>query len=331
MPVLPKKTISAQYAQAHQRIFSCPVCGLSMEVVNQQRLTCANGHSFDFAKQGYLNLLANPPKTKYDRELFEARRHVMRVGKFFDPMLDVMAKAIAEHQGDANGNETSGCSIAANLGDTTSHNAIANHNTAARRTQSQDAPVTILDIGCGEGTHLDRICAKLDDQLPVPAIGVGMDISKEGILEAAKYYSQKIWCVADLARPPFATGQFDAILNILSPSNYTEFDRLLAPDGLLLKVVPQSGYLHELREFFYQNTDKESYSNDLTVERFGEFYAQVERHRVTYQVRFEEDMLRSLLHMTPLTWSVPQKEVETFLEKAPATITVDLELLVGQK
>ncbi len=72
-----------------------------------------------------------------------------------------------------------------------------------------------------------------------------------GIVSAAKQEREAIWCVADLAAAPFRNRSFDAILNILSPSNYAEFERLLSDDGIVLKVIPRSGHLKELRRFLY--------------------------------------------------------------------------------
>ncbi|WP_342775794.1 methyltransferase domain-containing protein [Ureibacillus thermophilus] len=109
-----------------------------------------------------------------------------------------------------------------------------------------NSATAILDTGCGEGSHLVNVCELLNDEV----VGVGMDIAKEGILTAAKYYEKKIWCVGDLACSPFREQSFDYILNILSPANYGEFNRLLKNGGKVIKVVPQSGYLQELRNKF---------------------------------------------------------------------------------
>src|SRR5699024_12519226 len=91
-----------------------------------------------------------------------------------------------------------------------------------------------------------------------------------------------IWTVADLANTPFQDNQFDVILNILSPSNYTEFNLLLKPDGYVMKVVLQSGYLKELRVAFFVDTDKHSYYNAETVALFVEHYQFIVRLIVWY-------------------------------------------------
>ncbi|MEL4026588.1 putative RNA methyltransferase [Lysinibacillus endophyticus] len=177
---------------------------------------------------------------------------------------------------------------------------------------------TLLDTGCGEGSHLERICSSLDSVL-----AVGIDISKEGIQTAAKYYENKIWCVGDLANSPFKEQSFDVILNILSPANYDEFIRLLKPNGKVIKVVPQSNYLKEIREQAFAQTEKETYSNKQTVERFKECFTNFQQERITYTCELEPELIPKLLEMTPLGWHL-DKEVS--IQK----ITIDLDILIGE-
>lgn len=180
---------------------------------------------------------------------------------------------------------------------------------------------TILDTGCGEGSHLVKVCELLDDEV----VGAGIDIAKEGILTAAKYHEKKIWCVGDLACSPFKEQSFDYILNILSPANYDEFYRLLKKGGKVIKVVPQSGYLQELRKQVFVHSEKENYSNEQTVKRFYEQFPDAKRHRITYNMPIEEELVPKLLEMTPLGWHAEANGI--VLEE----LTIDLELLVGER
>lgn len=179
----------------------------------------------------------------------------------------------------------------------------------------------ILDTGCGEGSHLHRICEQLDG-----AVGIGIDISKEGIIAAAKFYSEQIWCVGDLANSPYNAQSFDAILNILSPANYEEFKRLLKPGGKVVKVVPQQNYLKELRVQAFADSEKESYTNAETVERFKASFAKVDVKRITYTLPLEEHLVQKLLEMTPMGWHIDNKESIQLNE-----ITIDLDILIGME
>ncbi|MER2108263.1 MAG: putative RNA methyltransferase [Solibacillus sp.] len=181
-----------------------------------------------------------------------------------------------------------------------------------------DAPL-ILDTGCGEGSHLARICAAKPG-----AVGVGIDIAKEGILTAAKNYAGFIWCVGDLANSPYSEGSFDTILNFLSPANYEEFKRLLKPGGQVIKVVPQENYLKELRLQAFADSEKEAYSNAQTVARFKENFDTVEIHRVTYTMPLDVALVPKLLEMTPMGWHIKDRTQIALTE-----ITIDLDILVG--
>jgi len=103
----------------------------------------------------------------------------------------------------------------------------------------------VADLGCGEGSHLQYISK---EWAHTPWSGFGLDISKEAIALAAKKYANRIWLVGDLAHLPFAAQSFHVLLNILSPSNYREFKRIMVPCGIVIKVVPRSQYLKELRD-----------------------------------------------------------------------------------
>ncbi|MEK3763898.1 MULTISPECIES: putative RNA methyltransferase [unclassified Solibacillus] len=184
----------------------------------------------------------------------------------------------------------------------------------------QQNPI-ILDTGCGEGSHLHRICEQLDG-----AVGIGIDISKEGIMAAAKFYNEQLWCVGDLANSPYNEQSFDAILNILSPANYEEFKRLLKPGGKVIKIVPQENYLMELRKQAFADSEKESYTNAQTVERFKTAFTHVEVKRITYTVPLEAHLVQNLLEMTPMGWHIEGKESIQLRE-----ITIDLDLLIGME
>lgn len=191
---------------------------------------------------------------------------------------------------------------------------------AIAREINLEQPV-ILDTGCGEGSHLHRICQQLDRP-----VGVGIDISKEGIIAAAKYNPEELWCVGDLANSPFNEHSFDAILNILSPANYDEFKRLLKRGGKVIKVVPQENYLKELRKQAFADSEKESYTNAQTVERFKASFAHTEVKRITYTVPLEDHLVQNLLEMTPMGWHIDDKESIQLQE-----ITIDLDLLIGME
>ena len=83
-------------------------------------------------------------------------------------------------------------------------------------------PGNLLDVGCGEGSFLQEI-----NQVKANPVNIGFDIAKEGVYLASNQAIHAFWCVADLTNLPFADHSFDTILNIFSPSHYSEFKRVM--------------------------------------------------------------------------------------------------------
>ena len=102
----------------------------------------------------------------------------------------------------------------------------------------------LLDIGCGEGYYARNLQARLPDKHIY-----AFDLSKESIQLAAKSdHSLTVnWFVGDLAHIPIQDASMDMILDIFSPANYQEFQRVLQKNGLLIKVIPSSQHLQEIR------------------------------------------------------------------------------------
>lgn len=178
-----------------------------------------------------------------------------------------------------------------------------------------------LDVGCGEGAH-SAYLRTLGLKGPL----IAFDISKEGVNLGAATYEDIFFLVADLAQSPFATTQFDTILNILSPSNYGEFDRLLKTGGQVIKVIPGKDYLKELRAF--QPKENQSYSNKDVKDKFSAHFPDMTEYRVRYSVALKDEQVADFLSMTPLGWHIETSEnVRNDLHK----ITVDMVILVGKK
>jgi 23S rRNA (guanine745-N1)-methyltransferase len=289
-----RKVTNARLLSEYEDMFRCPICSNPVEVVNLRSLICSNHHCFDISKQGYVNLLSHPLRTKYDKKLFESRKMFSQSG-FFDPLIAQIYENMLEEL------------------------------------KPTSKMIKILDAGCGEGSHLSHIQQRIIEQSQCNLLGIGVDISKEGINMASRSPSKTIWCVADLAKCPFIDKQFNFILNILSPSNYSEFHRMLANDGMVIKVIPESKYLQELRGIFYSHTDRTVYSNKKTLELFNRNFKLVDIQRVQYGVTMENKCIEQLVHMTPLSWRASEELIQQVLGKNRLEVTFDFSVLLGKK
>ncbi|MEY9094527.1 putative RNA methyltransferase [Paenibacillus sp. RC84] len=286
---------AAQLLAAHETIFSCPVCGGQMTILEGKSLRCGVGHNFDLAREGYLHLLPQAVKTKYGKNLFAARKTVNENG-LFDPVRDYIGERITE----------------------------------AVLPDKRHRKIRLLDAGCGEGSLLSGIRKRLSGRTGADLLAVGMDLAKEGVRLASKGDAGALWCAADLANAPFKTAGFDVILNVLSPSNYAEFRRLLDEDGLLIKVVPEENYLREIRQMLYAGTVREFFASGPAVERFRERFRILDSRRLRYSWRFGPELLEPLLSMTPLAWGARDERLREASAMAIDEVTVDVTVLWGK-
>lgn len=292
--MLKKIDAAARLIGRHSSLFQCPVCGLAMEMNENRTLICRNRHGFDTAKPGYISLLTRAVKSDYGKTMFEARNLVCRSG-FFHPLI-----------------ERIGWTLLNNIGD------------------SHLRPITVLDAGCGEGSQLAQLAEVWKRGTPAGFLGAGLDLSKEGVAIAAREYAGLIWCVGDLARSPFRDQSFDVILNVLSTSNYGEFSRLLRKDGMLIKVIPGSDHLRQLRDALYDRSPKQAYSNEKTRALFMRHFDILDEQQLRYDVTLQEDQLEPLVRMTPLSWAAREEQIQQALRLAIRDVTVDFTVLVGR-
>lgn len=112
-----KKELAQDKLNAWAPKLRCPYCQKQVELADGA-LVCQNNHSFDLAKQGYLNLLPNHHEEHYDQALFEARFELMNHSVFYEGIYQQIKQLLIEN----------------NL----------------------DSPNQfIIDLGTGEGTHLN--------------------------------------------------------------------------------------------------------------------------------------------------------------------------------
>lgn len=202
-------------------LFACPVCGAPLRDEGRA-LRCGAGHSFDRAREGYVNLL--PANQKHslspgdDREMVRARSLFLERG-YYAPLRDAL------------------CGIC-----------------AARCPNGG----VLVDAGCGEGWYTAAISESLADAGRA-AVVLGLDISKEAVRLAARRGGAD-YAVASSRAMPLADGAADLLLNCFSPLFAEEFRRVLRPGGAFVYVVPAARHLWQLKaavyDVPYENAEK---------------------------------------------------------------------------
>ncbi|MFF4893073.1 putative RNA methyltransferase [Micromonospora chersina] len=206
----------------------CPVCAepLAEEAAGTARaLRCPRRHSFDIARQGYVNLLAGrAPHTGDSAEMVAARADFLAAGHYA-PVAAALAAAAVR---------------------------VADRVRAVgppARFASADVPPgdaspypLVVDAGAGTGWYLAAVLAALPD-----AVGLALDVAKPALRRAARAHPRAAAALADTwQRLPLADRSAAVLLNVFAPRNGAEFHRVLDPAGALLVVTPAGDHLAEL-------------------------------------------------------------------------------------
>ena len=190
----------------------------------------------------------------------------------------------------------------------------------------QDLPDkhTILDAGCGEGYY----SRKLQKIFPTKSY-YAFDISKDSILLASKNDTSHTikWFVGDLANLPIKNHSIDLILDIFSPANYQEFQRVLTDNGLLIKVIPTKQHVKEIRNKVAKQLTNQDYSNQEILKHFEKYFDILEQREVCATYSINEDQKEALIRMTPLLFHIRHQAIDWSDLKE---ITISATILVGK-
>ena len=183
---------------------------------------------------------------------------------------------------------------------------------------------TILDIGCGEGFYSRKLQESHSDKT-----FYAFDISKGSVQIAAKSEPNWAvnWFVGDLARLPIKDASMDMLLDIFSPANYGEFQRVLSKDGILIKVIPTENHLKEIRQMVQDQLTKKDYSNQDIKEHFQEHFSIQASQIASLTKTITTEQRQALLSMTPLLFHVDQTKIDW---SQLTEITIEAEILVGK-
>jgi 23S rRNA (guanine745-N1)-methyltransferase len=241
-------------------LLACPMDGLPL-TREQGSWRCSTGHSFDIARQGYINLLPVQNKRSKDpgdsKEMVLARQAFLSAG-YYQPIADAVSDLV-------------------------------NASVPADRTAS------ILDAGCGEGYYLRAITKTRSTNSGSPLHLTGLDISKWAVIAAARQDKNADWIVGSNANLPLLPASQDIILCMFGFPVYQEFNRVLTADGILIKVDAGPDHLIELREVIYPSIKAANQPEDTPPG-----FTLLEQRTLRYTIKLSSQMqISRLLTMTP--------------------------------
>ncbi|MFZ3175397.1 MAG: methyltransferase domain-containing protein [Thiobacillus sp.] len=265
---------------------ACPLDGTPLQCTGSA-WTCASGHSFDIASQGYTNLLPVQHKRSRDpgdsKEMVAARRRFLTAG-FYQPIAAAVNRAV--------------------LADL-----------------SADVSISCLDAGCGEGYYLRQLATAAGGEQTLALLG--LDISKWAVLSAAKQDSRPSWVVGSNAKLPVLSGTLDRVLCMFGFPVYAEFARVLKPGGLLVQVDSGPDHLRELREIIYPSLKPERPADLQTPVGFSRLPTEMVRFAIDLT---HAGQIADLLAMTPHLYRASAEGREAAAALAALSLSVDVRL-----
>ena len=241
-------------------MYICPVCGKSLKP-DKSSYRCKNGHCFDIAKNGYVNLLTTKgmnPKKAGDNPLMVKARSDLLDKDYYKPLALKTAEIIK---------------------------ALLNGITK---------PI-IIDSGCGEG-YYTAVYAEEAENAEV----YGIDISKTAAAHCmtrcrSNGIKNASFAAASSFRLPFCSLYADLIVCTFAPVSNDEYARVLKKGGALVIVSPAARHLYGLKSVLYEKP----YENRPNVYGLRNF-VKADETELTYTVTLEtNEDIRNLFTMTP--------------------------------
>ncbi len=281
----------------NKTVFQCPNCLKALRQGEKQYF-CANGHNFDIARKGYVNLLlsshtgaGHPGDSK---EMLQSRREFLEKG-YYSKFSDKLNSTVN----------------------------LSNINFPINNEAAQG--INIFDAGCGEGYYISRLKKSLSGKYENEDINYyGADVSRDAINYAAGRDKGIRFAVASNYHIPIINSTLDYILCIFAPRDEQEFRRILKPSGKLVVAVPGARHLYSLKKSMYQVP--EVIGQKGTV-RQG--FKLIEESNILYDIHLKDKQdIINLFMMTPYS---RHADVETVKKMDELVTEVDINILVYER
>lgn len=272
-------------------------------------MACRNGHLFDIAKQGYVNLLLSQHKKSKQpgdtQQMVQARSTFLNSGFYqgiANFLLNQGLQTCLDHQ---------------------------THST------EQSKAFHYCDLACGEGYYTSQIHHYLEGHFADAAVlssklySSGIDISSPAIKAACKRNKDINWLVASLARIPLANQSQDLVSGLFFHFDFAEIKRILKPNGYFVMVTTGPKHLIELRELIYEQIKPEklkdfSQQNDLLEHQQTLYYTEK-------QTLVGAPAILSLLAMTPHFWRCKPEKQQQLETLQSLELTLDIQIDIFKK
>ena len=268
---------------------ACPLDGERLGC-REKQLVCGNGHVFDIARQGYVNLLpVQHKRSKHpgdSKEMVSARAKFLNSGRY-QPVAGKLAEiAFAQI--------------------------------------TDDKETCFMDAGCGDGYYFDYVLNDLKAKKGGNDLSfIGLDISKAAIAESAKRNKQISWVVGTNRQPPVEAASVDIVLCVFGFQSFEGFHKILKTGGKLVLVEPGPDHLKELREIIYSEVKKTAPADLSYLDEMG--FSIVDRQPLQFKTGvINNEQINNLLVMTPHFYRATQEGRDAAAKVQKLDVSVDV-------
>ena len=270
----------------------CPLDGENLHLHSSNKfMSCRNNHHFDFAKQGYLNLLPVQQKRSKqpgdDKTMVEARCRFLNSGVY-----QQIAQAVID---------------------------LAKQN---------HTDVSLLDAGCGEGYYLRQFAQQLP-QAKLAGLDISKDAVLSAARQNRQHNQQVQYLVASNKNIPVADNSLSHILCMFGFPVYAEFAKKLQTHGLLICVDSGEKHLLELRQAIYPELKAFTPINRDSAIAAG--FKLINTESVQYDYCLNQQQISDLLLMTPHGHKGNSDKITALKQQSEFTLGIDAQISLWQQ
>lgn len=244
-------------------LLMCPICREALHLEGKT-WQCENRHSYDQAKQGYVNLhLVQHKHSKSPGDTPDAvaaRRRFLQTGAY-QPLQQAVSELL----------------------------------------QSISAK-SVLDIGCGEGYYTQAMADVVPQVVAVDiAKSAVQTAAKQSQQSKENNKAQNItWVVGTGAVLPVLDQSMNVCSSLFSPLPKMEMLRVLKEQGYLIIVTPAPQHLFAMREALFDEV--KAHEPDKFLAQMSPEFSLVSQQIITTDLNLDQQQLKDLIAMTPYAW-----------------------------
>ncbi|MEC8886382.1 MAG: methyltransferase domain-containing protein [Pseudomonadota bacterium] len=273
-------------------LLMCPICREALHLEGKA-WQCVNRHSYDQAKQGYVNLHVVQHKNSKSPgdtpDAVAARRRFLQTGAY-QPLQQAVSELL----------------------------------------QSISAKA-VLDIGCGEGYYTQAMADVVPQVVAVDiAKSAVQTAAKQAQQSNEDNKAQNItWVVGTGAVLPVLDQSMEVCTSLFSPLPKVEMLRVLKKQGYLIIVTPAPQHLFAMREALFDEV--KAHEPDKFVTQMSPEFSLISKQIITTDLDLDQQQLKDLIAMTPYAWKAKAYKRQALEAQSSFQLSASFYLFLLQK